>query len=88
MLAFFDTSLPILIQTDASQSDVGAVLLQEGRPVDFSSAAMKRSELNYAVIEKELLAILLACKKFEYSSDIRTSRGNNRDGSSTSDQHL
>ena len=65
-LAFFDVSKPILIQTDASQNGVGAVLLQEGRPVDFCSSALRPAEANYAVIEKELLAIVVSCKKFDH----------------------
>ena len=66
VLAYFDPKLPIQIQTDASNNAVGGVLLQGGRPVDLCSAALRPSELKYAVIEKELLAILISCRKFEH----------------------
>ena len=66
ILTYYDVSNPILIQTDASQNGVGAVLLQEGRPVDLCSSALRSAEMNYAVIEKELLAIVVACKKFDH----------------------
>ena len=65
-LAYFDVDKPILIQTDSSQNGVGGVLLQEGRPVDLCSSALRPAELGYAVIEKELLAILVSCKKFDH----------------------
>jgi len=40
---------------DASQSGRGAALLQEGRPVAYSSRVMTQTEQNCAQIEKELL---------------------------------
>ena len=66
VLAYFNSQKPVLIRTDASCHSVGAVLLQDGRPVDFCSAALRPAEKNYAVIEKELLAILIACERFEH----------------------
>nr|XP_058968946.1 uncharacterized protein LOC131795390 [Pocillopora verrucosa] len=44
---------------------LGAALLQEGCPVAYSSCVMTPTEQNYAQIEKELLAIVLACEKFD-----------------------
>ena len=63
-LAFYDVTKPVVIQCDASKSGLGAALLQEGRPVAFSSRVMSQTEQNYAQIEKELLAIVFACEKF------------------------
>lgn len=61
-----------MIQTDASDLGLGAVLLQEGdkphlglRPVAFASHALTSAERNYTVAEKECLAILFALKKFD-----------------------
>lgn len=43
----------------------GKALLQEERPVAYSSRVMTQTEQNYAQIEKELLAIVYACEKFD-----------------------
>ena len=51
------------IQCDASQSGLGAALLQ---PVAYASRALTDAESRYAQIEKELLAIVFACEHFEY----------------------
>ncbi|XP_018497097.1 uncharacterized protein K02A2.6-like [Galendromus occidentalis] len=37
-----------------------------GKPVELCSSALRPAEVNYAVIEKELLAIVVACKKFDH----------------------
>lgn len=65
VLAYFDEKKEVTIQCDASDSGLGAVLLQEGRPIAFSSRAMTKTEQRYAQIEKEMLAIVHSCMKFE-----------------------
>ena len=65
VLAYYDVSKPVVIQCDASQTGLGAALLQEGCPVAYSSRVMTPTEQNYAQIEKELLAIVFACEKFD-----------------------
>ena len=63
-LSYYDVMKPVVIQCDASDSSHGAALLQNGRPVAYSSRALTSAEANYAQIEKELLAIFSACEKF------------------------
>ena len=63
-LAFVDISKPITIQVDASNSGLGAVLLQEGKPVAYASRLFASTEKNHVVIEKELLAVLFGCERF------------------------
>lgn len=64
-LAYFDQTKPIILQTDASNFGLGGVLLQEGKPVAYTSHSLSKTERNYAVIEKECLAILVTCNKFD-----------------------
>lgn len=64
LLRFIDVSKPVLIQTDASRSGLGACLLQDGAPIAFASRSLTQAEENYVQIEKKLLAITLACAKF------------------------
>ena len=64
VLSFYDENLPLEIQCDASQSGIGAVLLQNGKPLSYASRAMTPTETRYAQIEKEMLSIIFAVKRF------------------------
>ncbi len=65
-----DFSKPFIIHTDASDHASGAALLQESdgifHPVAYHSEKFNIHQKNYSTIEKELLAIISAIKKFEY----------------------
>ena len=63
-LVFFNVKKPTTISCDASQSGLGAVLMQENRPVAYASRALTSAETRYAQIEKELLAVVFALEKF------------------------
>ena len=63
-LKFFDVNKPCVLQVDASDTGLGGALLQDGQPVAFSSSTLSATEVNYAPIEKECLAIKVACTKF------------------------
>jgi len=65
VLQYYDVEKPVCIQCDASESGLGAGLLQEGLPVVYASRALTVTERNYAQIEKELLAIVFACERFD-----------------------
>lgn len=54
------------MQTDASKDGLGCVLMQNGHPIAYASRTLSKSEQKWAQIEKELLAIVFACKRFHY----------------------
>ena len=64
-----DFTKPFVLHTDASDVAIGAVLLQENsntlHPVAYFSAKLDVHQINYSTVEKELLAIVAAVKKFE-----------------------
>lgn len=49
---------------DASPVGVGALLVQEGKIVNYASKALNDVEMRYTQIERESLAILYAIEKF------------------------
>ena len=63
MLRYYDPNLPVVLQQ--SSVGLGAVLLQQGRPVAYASRALTDCERNYAPLELECLAIVFATKKFD-----------------------
>ena len=52
-LLYFNPSSPTILQTDASKKGLGAVLLQNSKPVMFTSRALTGSERNYQNLERE-----------------------------------
>jgi glycerol-3-phosphate cytidylyltransferase-like family protein len=66
VLSFFDAKKSTVIQCDASSKGLGACLLQDNHPIAFASRSLMSSECNYSQIEKELLAILFAARKFHH----------------------
>lgn len=64
VLALYDVKQDTHIQCDASSTGLGAVLLQNGKPIAFASRALTDTEKRYAQIEKEMLSILFACRRF------------------------
>ena len=63
-LAIPNPSLPFKVETDASDAAVGATLIQNGKPIHYSSRLLKKAELRYSTYEKELVAILFALKQY------------------------
>ena len=63
-LAYFDRDKDTVIQVDASGRGLGAVLLQEGRPIAYASKSLTDTEKRYANIERELLAVVFGAERF------------------------
>ena len=69
VLTLPDMRRPFILDTDASEGGVGAVLSQPSetgeRVVAYYSEALNRGERNYCVTRKELLAVVRAVKHFK-----------------------
>jgi hypothetical protein len=72
VLYIFDPDQPTQIATYASNTGLGAVLLQNGRPTSYAARSLTKAELNYSIIEKELLAVVFALKRFHFYTAGRT----------------
>lgn len=68
ILQYPDFEKDFIISTDASQHSVGAILSQgeinADLPVYYASRTLNSAETRYSTIERELLAIIWACKQF------------------------
>ncbi|CAC5402113.1 unnamed protein product [Mytilus coruscus] len=64
VLKYYDPKLQLTVQSDASQTGLGAAVMQEDRPVAYASRALTDTETRYAQIEKELLSVIFGLEKF------------------------
>jgi len=65
VLKYFDPKADTELQCDTSDKGLGACLMQDGQLVGYASRVMTSAEINYAQIEKELLAIVFGLERFE-----------------------
>ena len=67
-LRYYDRTLPVTVQADASLRGLAACLIQQqngkDQPIAFASKSLTDRETLYANIERELLAIVFTCQSF------------------------
>ena len=63
MLALPDFTTPFVIKCDASSIGLGAILVQNHRPLGFHNQSLKGRSLHLSTYE-ELLALVIAVKKW------------------------
>ena len=65
-IPYFNPNCSTTLQTDASKRGLGAVLLQNSKPVMFVSRALTGSERNYQNLERECLVTIWGMEKVHY----------------------
>ena len=76
ILSLPDFEIPFILETDASDTCIGAALIQriEGKdlPIAFYSRSMKNAEKNYDTSQKELLAVVKSPSTHVNYKEIKT----------------
>uniref|UniRef100_A0A803JFV2 Gypsy retrotransposon integrase-like protein 1 n=1 Tax=Xenopus tropicalis TaxID=8364 RepID=A0A803JFV2_XENTR len=70
IMAYPDPQLPFILDTDASETGIGAVLsqIQDGheRVISYASRALTKPERKYATTRKELLAVVIFTRYYRH----------------------
>lgn len=66
VMVLSDFTKEFIVETDAIHSDIGAVLMQEGRPISYFSKVLAPKHRGKSIYEKEYLALLNAVDKWRH----------------------
>jgi len=64
LLSFPDFNEMFEVYTDASKVQLGAVIMQKGRPLAFYSRKLTDAQTRYTTTERELLSVVETLKEF------------------------
>ena len=64
LLAYPNFNKPFVVHTDASKTQLGAVISQDKQPIAFYSRKLNPAQTRYTTTERELLAIVETLKEF------------------------
>ena len=66
ILGLPDFGKPFVLETNACATGIGAMLMQEGRPLAFLSRALGPKHVGLSIYEKEFLVVLMAMDKWRH----------------------
>ena len=58
LLSYSNYSIHFIIHTDVRKTQLGGVVIQNGKPIPFYSCKLTPAQINYTTIEIELLSIV------------------------------
>ena len=61
-----DFTQPFIIETDACYDGMGAVIMQNKRPISYLSQALEQKNMGLSIYEKELLALVTVVTKWRH----------------------
>jgi hypothetical protein len=64
VLCLSDFSKPFVVETDACDSGIGAVLMQDNHPIAYLSKPLGAAHLALSIYDKEFLALLMAIERW------------------------
>jgi hypothetical protein len=65
-MALPNFQIPFTLETDASGTGLGAVLMQQGKPIAYFSKALGSKAVAMSTYDKEALAILESLKRWRH----------------------